>query len=146
MSVLEILYRMQLMDGSIAGEVDKIKNVIDGVLWTFSNDIRVIRNLNSNEFANRTKQEAYFQVDMPFRDWLSSIQPDDSKEEKIKEWRAILRTIVKKEAQKLVDSAGNRDFIGIEDGAHVKNIFTAYNRFNWKLNEQLPKEEEEERK
>ena len=68
------------------------------------------------------------------------------KEEKIKEWRAILRTIVKKEAQKLVDSAGNRDFIGIEDGAHVKNIFTAYNRFNWKLNEQLPKEEEEERK
>ena len=131
---------------SIAGEVDKIKNVIDGVLWTFSNDIRVIRNLNSNEFANRTKQEAYFQVDMPFRDWLSSIQPDDSKEEKIKEWRAILRTIVKKEAQKLVDSAGNRDFIGIEDGAHVKNIFTAYNRFNWKLNEQLPKEEEEERK
>ncbi len=126
----------------IAGEVDKIKIVIDGVLCTFATDIKAIRNLKSNEFANRIKQEAYFQIDMPFRDWLSNIQTDDSKEERIKEWRATLRTIIKKEAQKLIDSAGNRDFIGIEDGAHVKNIFTAYNRFNWKLIEYLPKEKE----
>lgn len=62
---------------------------------------------------------------------------------KIKEWRFKLRGIILNEAKKLLDSASNRDMIGIEDGGKIKNIFTAYNRFKSKLNIVLPREKEE---
>ncbi|MGX7048417.1 type I-E CRISPR-associated protein Cse1/CasA [Pseudolactococcus piscium] len=128
---------------SISDQVDMIKIVIDRVLWSFANDIKTIRNLSSSEFVNRVKQTAYYQVDLPFRDWLASIQPSDEKEVKQKEWRRKLRKIIESEAQNLVESMGNRDILGVEDGTYIKNIFTAYNRFKYKLEEMLPKEKEE---
>ena len=62
---------------------------------------------------------------------------------KQKEWRRKLRKIIESEAQHLVETMGNRDIIGVEDGTYIKNIFTAYNRFKYKLEEMLPKEKEE---
>ncbi|MCJ1995820.1 type I-E CRISPR-associated protein Cse1/CasA [Lactococcus piscium] len=130
-------------NASISDQVDMIKIVIDRVLWSFANDIKTIRNLSSSEFVNRVKQTAYYQIDLPFRDWLANIQSSDEKEVKQKEWRRKLRKIIESEAQNLVESMGNRDILGVEDSTYIKNIFTAYNRFKYKLEEMLPKEKEE---
>lgn len=127
----------------ISDEVVLTKTLIDTVLGSFANSIKTIRNLNSSEFVNRIRQEAYYQVDLPFREWLTSIQPFDEKETKINEWESKLRKILESEAQKLIDSSGKRDVLGVKDGENMKNIFTAYNRFNWQLNDKLSKEKEE---
>jgi CRISPR system Cascade subunit CasA len=135
---------------NISDEVDLIKKVIDEVLWLLASKIGAIRKPKQSEssesseskFADRVKQEAYYQIDLPFRNWLASIQPNDNKEEKIKAWRGTLRAIIEAEAKKLLDSAGNRDFIGIEKDGNIENIFTAYNKFKYKINEHLPKEKE----
>ncbi len=124
----------------ISDEVVLTKMLIDNVLGSFANSLKMIRNLNSSEFVNRVKQEAYYQVDVPFREWLASIKPFDEKEVKIKEWKYKLHKVIESEAQKLIDLSCKRDILGVKDGGNMKNIFTAYNRFNWKLNEHLSKE------
>jgi CRISPR system Cascade subunit CasA len=133
--------------GRISAAVDLTKTVIDYVLSTLANDIKTVRNSNSFDFASRIRQEAYYQVDLPFRDWLASIRQNEDKDIKISEWRKTLRPIIEHEAQRLVASTGSRDFTGItvdskgkpDPVGYVKNIFTVYNRFISQLNKYLPK-------
>lgn len=141
---------------NVSDEVTIIEKT-SNILGEFAHNLAIIRGLCSSgkkstdnkklsklgkDFVKHIKQDAYYQVDLPFRDWLVSIQPDDEKSVKIKEWRFKLRGIILNEAKKLLDSASNRDMIGIEDGGKIKNIFTAYNRFKSKLNIVLPREKE----
>lgn len=85
-------------------------------------------------------ENLYFLLNDPFKNWLSSITLDDSKDKKIKEWREILEKIVRSEADRILANANPRDFTGItiDDKAH--NIITAYNSFNFFLNKKLRKE------
>lgn len=125
----------------INNEVEKTKTIIDSILKGFVDDINEIRNSDNTDFVKRIVSEAYFEIDMPFRQWLSSLNVKDSKDERVLEWRSILRTLVIKEAEKLVLNAGNRDYIGIEKGDKTINIATAYNRFMYRLNKELSKGE-----
>lgn len=122
-------------------EVEKIKTVIGFILRGFATDINEIRNSKNTGFVSRVVSEAYFAVDEPFRQWLSSLGIRDNKNKKALEWRALLKETLVNEAEKLVKSAGNREYIGIEKNDKSFNVATAYNRFIYRLNKELPKGE-----
>ena len=123
----------------ISETVEITKMVIDRVLRNFANEIEMIRNVSEGGLPDRVCQDAYFAVDMPFREWLAAIKPEDNKDEKIIEWKDILKKIIFEQADKLLENAGNRDFLGkkiSEKGKseEIYNIMHAYNKFkNWLL-------------
>ena len=122
----------------IDGEVEKVKEVVDTVLRRFVNQVQDIRNVSGDGFTNKVIQRAYFEIDLPFRNWLSSLEVNQDKDERIREWRVTLRAIVQKQAESLVRSASYRDYKGVlEPGKPVKNIATAYNDFHYWLNRTL---------
>ena len=125
----------------INDEVERTKNVVGFILKGFASDVNEIRNSKNTGFVSRVVSEAYFEIDMPFRQWLSNIKIKDDKNEKVSEWRKTLRDRVIKEADKLVSNAGNREYIGIEKNDKIFNIATAYNRFIARINKELPKGE-----
>lgn len=129
----------------INDEVEKIKRVIDQVLRGFANDLNEIRNSKNSDSVNRIVSEAYFEIDLPFRNWLSLLNVKDSKHEKVTEWQRILRKLIIFEADKLVRNAGNREFTGIHKDSKQINIATAYNKFMYRLNKELPKGETNDR-
>lgn len=122
----------------INGEVEKTKEIIQNTFGRFVNEIKDIRNVDGNEFTNKIILQAYYEVDLPFRQWLNSLEVNQDKEERIYEWRLNLRAIIRKEADFLVHSAGHRDYKGISiKDKPFKNIATAYNQFDYWLNKNL---------
>lgn len=123
----------------ISDEVIKVEEIIKFTIKKLAEDILEIRNLsnknNKKEFINSVIQEVYFDIDLPFREWLSSIKIDDKKEEKIALWRSILKKILIKKADSLIENAGNRDYLG-KKGKNTKliNVPIAYNNFLHNIN------------
>ena len=115
--------------------VDETKKVISTTYKRFVEDVREIRNISSNGFTTQKVEDLYFRVDKPFRNWLSSIQIDDEKDMKIREWQKILKRLVRSEADNLLKEGSSRDYIGIvnKEKGTVKNIATAYETFNYWL-------------
>lgn len=104
---------------------------------------------NINKQADKIKQEFYFLIDIPFRKWLESIDPNDETitiNEKCCELRDTVSKIARQYAKELADSAGQSAIVG----RYGKNIFgktkaekeierhysspEALNRFYGKLN------------
>ena len=121
--------------------VEETKKAIGFTYRNFIGDIKEIRNLRSNDFVNHEVEKLYFMIDGPFRNWIVSITPQDSKDDKIFEWRNTVKEIIINQAQEVVRQAGTRDYKGIIVDEHIKNIATAYNRFNFFLSRQLRVEE-----
>lgn len=119
----------------IDGEVDKAKEVVEKVMRQFVSEVQRIRNLSGNEFVNKVVQQAYYNIDQPFRHWLSTLEVNQDKDGRIQEWRLQLREIIRKQADGLVKSASHRDYKGVfEQDKPFSNIATAYNRFDYWLN------------
>jgi len=77
-----------------------LNNISDEV---FLDDIKEIRNLSNSDFSKQMVELLYFKIDQPFRQWLSSIQMQDDKDAKIKEWRQFLKKAVKDEAESILE-------------------------------------------
>ena len=82
----------------------------------------------------------YSIIDSAFKKWLVSINPADSKEEKIKEWYAKLRTMVLRRGEELFDNSTARDLTGIEKDGKLVNIATRYWQFVGSINKKLNKD------
>ncbi len=126
----------------IHGTVEETKRVVETTYRRFIMGIKDIRNISSNLFVNEEVQKIYFQIDQPFNQWLSSLRPDDSPDDRIFEWRGTLKNIVLYQANQLVKDAGPRDYTGIVEDGKVKNIATVYNSFIYFLNLELIVKEE----
>lgn len=124
----------------IEDTINETKDIVDITYRKFLKEIKLIRNQQTDNFVEQNVENLYFLLNDPFKNWLSSITLDDSKDKKIKEWREILEKIVRSEADRILANANPRDFTGItiDDKAH--NIITAYNSFNFFLNKKLRKE------
>lgn len=124
----------------IEDAVEQTKSIVHKTYWSFLSDIAEIRNIKENTRLNYINDEIgalYFEIDVPFRTWLSGIYPGDSKDSKIIEWRENLYTLVRKQADSLFANATSRDLKGIEIDGQVKNIATSYNSFMYFLNREL---------
>ena len=121
----------------ISDTIEETKKVVETIFRRLLLDMKEIRNIESNLFVNEEVEKLYFQIDRPFNQWLSELRPEDSKDGRIFEWRAILKKIVLHQAEQLVKNAGPRDYTGIVVNEKIKNIATVYNSFLYFLNQQL---------
>jgi CRISPR system Cascade subunit CasA len=129
-------------------EIELTKKIINENYRLLLSDIADIRNIKENTklgFINKRLEQMYFVVDKPFREWLSNIRPYESKDEKILEWRKKLRILVLEEAEKLLNEASYRDYLGKPKDKTVVNIITLYNQFYSRLNKNLNIGKEETR-
>lgn len=121
----------------IESVVEKTGNIVNKTYWHFLSNIAEIRNIKEKSkqgFIDRERGYLYFEIDIPFRNWLAGITPNENKDEKVQEWLKTLEDIVKRQAKKLLDNASNRDITGIVKDDRTLNIATAYNDFIFHLN------------
>lgn len=120
----------------INDEIDIIKQAINFALKNFGDKVHSIRNVRGDSITKRLIQDAYFEIDKPFREWLRSINDIDNRDDKIIEWRSIAKHEILEVARKLLAEGNNRDYIGIElsDGKGYLNLPIAYNEFRRNLN------------
>ena len=88
-----------------------------------------VRNDKSKTFKNQKIEELYYKLNEPFKVWLASIEKNDDKNKKTREWRDELKSLVKNEAKTIIFEASSRDYRGIEKDGKVMNIATCYNKF-----------------
>jgi CRISPR system Cascade subunit CasA len=112
---IEITDRLVQQVGILAQNVAKAKG-----------DINV---RNCRDFA---KQQGYYRLDLPFRKWLSKIDPiNDEMNDVCNEWWEEERRIIRRLGNELVEQAGVKAFIGrivIENGK--ENRYAAPKAFN----------------
>ena len=115
-------------------ETVDITKLIADRYWRFLTNIARIRGMDPKKggkaFADAGKEDFYQSLNHPFREWLASIKPEDSKDQRIREWHEMLKEIARDEAQKIVQQATTRDYLGIiDDNNNALNIVTAYQMF-----------------
>jgi CRISPR system Cascade subunit CasA len=126
----------------INNTVEITKEVVSEKFRSFLRGISEIRNLHSSteSFISTEIEKLYSNIDFEFKEWLASINPSDSKEEKIKEWYSKLRTMVLRRGEDLFDNSTSRDFTGIEKDGKLVNIATRYWQFVGSINKKLKKD------
>lgn len=99
----------------------------------------------------RACEQYYYEIDLPFRNWLEGIDPNwgtdsEQKYRAIEEWRETAKRIALRIGQELVESAGTAAIVGraVKDKNDKERYYSApdaYRYFKVNLNEIYPKEE-----
>ncbi|MEE3393606.1 MAG: type I-E CRISPR-associated protein Cse1/CasA [Lachnospiraceae bacterium] len=117
----------------INDSIELTKTEIGFYYKNFIKDIALIRGMDNKaiqKFSESESEMAYNYIDNPFRQWLESIDPEDSKEKKVSEWKQTLQIMIKRRAEDIVKDAHGRDYIGVDkDNGTQYNIINAYQRF-----------------
>lgn len=113
------------------GVVEKTKYVIDKTYAFYLNKIKEIRYSKETKtnFVPNEIEQMYFIIDTPFRHWLASLKPEDSKDEKILEWYTLLCQLIENRAKEFLFENNTRDYKGILVNDKVQNIPMVYNYF-----------------
>lgn len=122
----------------IRDTVEDTKDVIQNVYRPFVRDVAELRDIERSSFVENHQTALYHAVDAPFRDWLCAVNPSESKDAQIAQWKDTLRHLVLEAADQIMLGAAPRDFIGKENKDGRKNIVTAYNWFKRHLNQKIP--------
>lgn len=121
----------------INSTVENTNEIIEKVFKNFIKDIKTIRNIESKDFVSNSLENLYFEIDKPFRDWLSTINYDDNKDKKVENWFIEFKKIILKKVNDIIKNSSSRDYTGIIENDRMKNIATSYNYFIAKLNKKL---------
>ena len=85
------------------------------------------------EIPNIVKAQLYYRLDIPFRKWLRSIDPEDfdekMKDEKIKDWQSTARKISDRYALELVSQTDDTAIVGRNVDKQVYSSPRALNIF-----------------
>lgn len=123
--------------GRINNVVDKTIYIVDKIFGPFVNNIMKVRKIKSSDYYYKYKENLYYSLDKPFRDWLASIDYEDNKDKKTDAWYKELKKITISQAEKIVADSGPRDFTGMIENDSVRNIATAFNFFMARINKEL---------
>lgn len=101
--------------------------------------------------VERAREQYYYEIDLPFRNWLERIDPNweivsEQEEQALREWHEKAKRIALRIGQELVESAGTAAIVGraVKDKNDKERYYSApdaYRYFKVKLNEIYPKEE-----
>lgn len=101
--------------------------------------------------VERAREQYYYEIDLPFRNWLERIDPNweivsEQEEQALREWHETAKRIALRIGQELVESAGTATIVGraVKDKNDKERYYSApdaYRYFKVKLNEIYPKEE-----
>ena len=105
---------------------------------------------DKNDTSSETAREQfYFAIDQPFRQWLRSIDPDmDEPIEKAEEWQETAYRLAEEQGKQMVEQAGAAAFVGrrIPDKNNKEKSYLytaprAYNKFLHDLRNLYPKKD-----
>ena len=88
-------------------------------------------------FIAEETAKMYSIIDPAFKDWLSMIEPSDSKEATIKKWYSQLRKLVLDRGEELFENSSVRDLTGTTKDEKYENIATKYWQFVMMVNKKL---------
>lgn len=101
--------------------------------------------------VERAREQYYYEIDLPFRNWLERIDPNweivsEQEEQALREWHETAKRIALRIGQELVESAGTAAIVGraVKDKNDKERYYSApdaYRYFKVKLNKFYPKEE-----
>lgn len=101
--------------------------------------------------VERAREQYYYEIDLPFRNWLERIDPNweivsEQEEQALREWHETAKRIALRIGRELVESAGTAAIVGraVKDKNDKERYYSApdaYRYFKVKLNEIYPKEE-----
>lgn len=97
------------------------------------------RRPTTNKFRSSIREEMYFDLDLPFRQWLLKIDPETTDiDEACEEWWTIVQKMVRKKGRELVYQAGEQGMIGrkINEGTEdrpIERYYSAPKDYNYFL-------------
>lgn len=120
--------------------VETTKKVISSTYKSFLKGICEIRNVKdkaADGFVGEELAEVYDEIDFDFKSWLASIEPNESKDNKILMWKGHLKKVLLNRAEELFENSSGRDIMGIVKDDKVDNIAIQYLRFVHIINKYL---------
>jgi CRISPR system Cascade subunit CasA len=125
---------------SITGEIEKADKL---VYYTGNLAKNIMRATGGSDdkvldgCAAKAREQSYFSLDTPFREWLSSIDPEKDTDHTLKctEWHIIERRIILKLGEDLITKAGTKAIVGRNDNSSAK----AYSNFLRNVFATIPK-------
>ncbi len=86
-----------------------------------------------NEITNTSKEQLYYRLDMPFREWLRNIDPDCEKQKILNDWQKTAKNIALKYAEELVSEQPETAIIGHTIDGKIYSSPKALNEFKGKV-------------
>ncbi len=99
----------------IADEIQRCDQLADAVGKLASSLDKASGGDGDKEISSAAKEQAYYRLDVPFRQWLLKVDPEQNLESQNlyrKEWRQISENIIRNLGQELVDQAGVAAVVG----------------------------------
>ena len=121
----------------VRNTIEDTKAIIEQIYQPFLRKTAKIRGIDRSDFVGSQISELYGTIDMPFRDWLCSIYPNDNKDSKVRIWKLELRRILLDAAASVMTHLSARDYITDDKG---NNIIVAYNILKYELNKKISPE------
>ena len=104
--------------------------------WRFAANIGRLRNVDDRSFANKMIAEFYDGLNVPFKNWLRSLNNIDDRDTQSNDWKKKLKDYVQEVADEVIQSSSPRDMTGfvdvngvIDKNKGLVNIFTINNQF-----------------
>ncbi len=88
---------------------------VAGALGFLAGDLAIAAGGGGNSAPQAARERFYYEIDLPFRQWLQDIDPDwdvEETEESIRSWRAKAQQIARSLGHQMVFQAGNAAFTG----------------------------------
>ena len=126
------------------GEIARAIGYLAQNLYIASGGEKSKENKHYMELPNSVKVQIYYRLDIPFRDWLRSVDPEceDEKQkvEKQRQWQYTARNIAYNYANEMVSKVGDTALVGRMIEKKLYSSANAMNIFNAQLNKIYPKE------
>jgi CRISPR system Cascade subunit CasA len=118
----------------IAGEIGITDKLVSKVGQLAQNLAKAAGSYDGSGAWNAAREQAYFRLDIPFRQWLESIDPENSDMDDARNaWWKLSQSIVRDLGKELVEQAGPRAFVGRmvkeKSGEYRYTAPELYNRF-----------------
>ena len=123
----------------VRNTAEDTKAVIEQIYTPFLKTTAEIRGIDRSNFVESQIANLYEAIDMPFRDWLRYIYPEDDKDSKARIWKLELRHIILDAAASIMAHLSARDYVTKDkEDKNRENIIMAYNTLKYKLNKKIP--------
>lgn len=122
---------------TVIGEVEMSKKLVEALSYLAQCIAKASGGSSGKNEHDRAKESAYFALDIPFREWLESINAEtDDRDEAANAWWDTARGIIRGIGRKLIMQAGPQALTGRMVKEKKKDKFycapDAYNSFLWK--------------
>lgn len=94
------------------------------------------REANLRSEANTAKEQFYLSIDLPFRDWLLQLDPDQDSDDRgklVSEWINLVRQTALSLGRQLVEEKGDVAFVGrmVQEDKKKKRHYSAPEAYRW---------------